>query len=59
MKRMGVEFTFVSPDCTDEELNAAFKPNTKADLAKRYRILLSAFLISSVSRQRRMRTVYR
>ena len=30
MKRMGVEFTFVSPDCTDEELNAAFKPNTKA-----------------------------
>lgn len=30
MKRMGVEFTFVSPDCTDEELNAAFRPNTKA-----------------------------
>lgn len=30
MKRMGVGFTFVSPDCTDEELNAAFKPNTKA-----------------------------
>lgn len=30
MKRMGIEFTFVSPDCTDEELNAAFKPNTKA-----------------------------
>ena len=30
MKRMGVEFTFVSPDCTEEELNAAFKPNTKA-----------------------------
>jgi len=30
MKKMGVEFTFVSPDCTEEELNAAFQPNTKA-----------------------------
>ncbi len=30
MKRMGIEFTFVSPDCSDEELEAAFKPNTKA-----------------------------
>ncbi len=30
MKKMGIEFTFVSPDCTEEELNAAFKPNTKA-----------------------------
>ncbi|MBR5626623.1 MAG: PLP-dependent transferase, partial [Thermoguttaceae bacterium] len=30
MKRMGIEFTFVRPDCTDEELEAAFKPNTKA-----------------------------
>ena len=30
MKRMGIEFTFVSPDATDEELNAAFRPNTKA-----------------------------
>ncbi len=30
MKRMGIEFTFVSPDCSDEELNAAFKDNTKA-----------------------------
>ena len=30
MKRMGIEFTFVSPECTDEELEAAFKPNTKA-----------------------------
>lgn len=30
MKRMGVDFTFVSPDCSEEELNAAFKPNTKA-----------------------------
>ena len=30
MKRMGIEFTFVSPDCSDEELEAAFQPNTKA-----------------------------
>ncbi len=30
MKRMGVEFTFVEPDCSVETLNAAFKPNTKA-----------------------------
>lgn len=30
MKRMGIEFTFVAPDCSDEELEAAFRPNTKA-----------------------------
>ena len=30
MKRMGIDFTFVTPDCTDEELEAAFQPNTKA-----------------------------
>ncbi len=30
MKKMGVEFTFVSPHCSDEELEAAFRPNTKA-----------------------------
>ena len=30
MKRMGIEFTFVAPNCTDEELEAAFRPNTKA-----------------------------
>ena len=30
MRRMGVEFTFVSPDCTEAELDAAFRPNTKA-----------------------------
>ncbi|MBQ8073543.1 MAG: O-acetylhomoserine aminocarboxypropyltransferase/cysteine synthase [Clostridia bacterium] len=29
MARMGVEVTFVSPDCTEEELNAAFRENTK------------------------------
>ena len=30
MRRMGIDFTFVDPDCTEEELAAAFKPNTKA-----------------------------
>ena len=30
MKKMGIEFTFVEPDCSDEELEAAFRPNTKA-----------------------------
>ena len=30
MKRMGIDFTFVSPDATEDELNAAFKENTKA-----------------------------
>ncbi|MBE6733631.1 MAG: O-acetylhomoserine aminocarboxypropyltransferase/cysteine synthase [Ruminococcaceae bacterium] len=30
MKRMGINFTFVSPDCSDEELEAAFRPETKA-----------------------------
>ncbi len=28
--KMGIETTFVSPDATEEELNAAFRPNTKA-----------------------------
>ena len=30
MKRMGIDFTFVDPDCSEEELAAAFRPNTKA-----------------------------
>ena len=30
MKKMGIDFTFVSPDCTEEELESAIKPNTKA-----------------------------
>ncbi|MBQ9544624.1 MAG: O-acetylhomoserine aminocarboxypropyltransferase/cysteine synthase [Clostridia bacterium] len=30
MKRMGIDFTFVSPDSTREELQAAIRPNTKA-----------------------------
>ena len=30
MKRMGIDFTFVAPNCTEEELQAAIRPNTKA-----------------------------
>ena len=30
MKRMGVDFTFVAPNCTEDELRAAIRPNTKA-----------------------------
>ena len=30
IRKMGVEATFVDPDCTEEELNAAFQENTKA-----------------------------
>lgn len=30
MKKMGIDVTFVSPDCTEEELNAAFQENTRA-----------------------------
>ena len=29
MRKMGIDVTFVSPDATEEELNEAFKPNTK------------------------------
>ncbi|MCR5229136.1 MAG: O-acetylhomoserine aminocarboxypropyltransferase/cysteine synthase [Solobacterium sp.] len=29
MAKMGIEATFVSPDCSDEELEAAFRENTK------------------------------
>ena len=30
MKRMGIDVTFVDPDASEEELMAAFQPNTKA-----------------------------
>ncbi len=30
MRRMGIDFTFIDPDCSEEELEAAFRPNTKA-----------------------------
>lgn len=34
MKKMGIDVTFVSPDASLEELNAAFQPNTKAVFAE-------------------------
>ena len=34
MKRMGIEFTFISPECSNEEFDAAFRPNTKAVFAE-------------------------
>ena len=30
MKKMGIDVTFVSPDCTEQELDGAFRPETKA-----------------------------
>ena len=30
MKKMGIDFTFISPDSTEEEIEAAMRPNTKA-----------------------------
>ena len=30
LKKMGIECTFVDPDASEEELDAAFRPNTKA-----------------------------
>ncbi len=34
MNEMGIEFTFVSPVCTEEELRAAFKENTRCVFAE-------------------------
>ncbi len=34
MRKLGIEFTFVSPQATEEELNAAIRPNTKALFAE-------------------------
>ncbi len=34
MRKLGIEFTFVSPQATEEELNAAIRPNTKAIFAE-------------------------
>ena len=34
MKKLGIDFTFVRPDVSEEELNAAFRPNTKAVFAE-------------------------
>ncbi|MFR5091238.1 MAG: PLP-dependent transferase [Adlercreutzia equolifaciens] len=37
MGRMGLECTFVDPHCTDEELKAAFRPNTKCVFGETHR----------------------
>lgn len=34
MRKLGIDFTFLRPDATEEELNAAFKENTKAVFAE-------------------------
>ncbi len=34
MKKLGIDFTFVSPDSTEDELNAAFRDNTKLVFAE-------------------------
>ncbi len=34
MRKLGIDFTFISPESTEEEINAAFKPNTKAVFAE-------------------------
>ena len=34
MRKLGIEFTFVSPQASEEELNAAIRPNTKAIFAE-------------------------
>ncbi|MBR2868938.1 MAG: O-acetylhomoserine aminocarboxypropyltransferase/cysteine synthase, partial [Clostridia bacterium] len=34
MRKLGIDFTFVSPQATREELDAAFRPNTKAVFAE-------------------------
>ncbi|MCD7775408.1 MAG: O-acetylhomoserine aminocarboxypropyltransferase/cysteine synthase [Clostridiales bacterium] len=30
MRKIGIDVTFIDPNCTEEEMNKAFKPNTKA-----------------------------
>ena len=56
MRKMGIECTFVSPDCTEEELEAAFQPNTKRSSANPSPIRRSSFLISKSSRTQRTAT---
>lgn len=34
MHEMGIDFTFLAPDCTEEELNAAFRENTRCVFAE-------------------------
>ncbi len=34
MKKMGIDFTFIDPDASEEEISASFQPNTKALFAE-------------------------
>lgn len=34
MHEMGIDFTFLAPDCTEQELNAAFRENTRCVFAE-------------------------
>lgn len=34
MKKMGIDFTFIDPDASEEEISKAFKPNTKGLFAE-------------------------
>lgn len=34
MKKMGIDFTFIDPDASEEEISAAFRPNTKGLFAE-------------------------
>ena len=50
LERMGIETTFVAPDCTDEELEAAFRPKHEGRLRRDHREpLLSTSSTSSAS----------
>jgi len=50
--KMGIETTFVSPDCTPDELDAAFRPNTRCVLARPSQTPRSRSLTSRGSRGR-------
>ena len=34
MKKLGIDVTFVNPDASEEEISAAFQPNTKASVRR-------------------------
>lgn len=59
MKRMGIDFTFVSPDCTKEELDAAFRPNTRRYSARRLQTLRLPCSILKSSPPPRTATAFR
>lgn len=52
MAKMGITVTFVSPDCTEEELNAAFQDNTRAVFGETIVIRMTVLDIESLRRLR-------